>query len=592
MRTIKSLLILSLAVVLCSCPGNKSSQPSEQPSQQTQVQEYQYVEPDENIAQIIWEELVVEDPYIKEIINDAKKYQGYRDTKPEPQYPSKTSMVFFHVGDEFDGDINEMAFFQLQCYQKLDQSWIGVMYVYCIDQSSEYPILAGLTACSYKDGHVTDELPEINLPLDCPQSIMHYKNDYAWRDCVVNFDIRGFELNPHKFWPIRYDWTGEKFVMNPNSVVLSNDFRDGMLEPYDFSRNCNNGLNFYDFKVDNQYGIYEGETGQKVLQLTFTDSQLSDVDILSPKIGIAFAEEEVPHPIVYCRRAASKPVALGQPIKNVLEGKKDKDIYNEITESTKDGLYTLTQHLKVDKTLHKDIYAEYQAKDENSAIESFRVYTLPLVVTLESELAENTRISDETKELWRMVNSNNEVTSTIPGNFKNFWNTSENSFAAIFRADYDNGGYAEWKMQFVMFKANDGRQLAYIQTTDYSSYKAEPYTITPEWMEYIYDDGFLQKVDPQLPQPDPSEFPAYRLGDLSTTMEGGEIILRDDGFFYYAHSDAYSNFGCQAPDCGNIYYEVIYLWDGENFTKIPNDDVDVEEYDEYEEYEEYGDYEE
>ena len=587
MRTIKSILLLSLALVLCSCPSNKSNQPSEQPSQQTQVQEHQYIEPDENIAQIIWEELVEEDPYIHEIVNEAKEYQGYWDTKPEPQYPSKTSMIFFHVGDEFDGDINEMAFFQLQCYQKLDQSWIGVMYVNCIDQSSEYPILAGLTACSYKDGHVINNLPEIDLPLDCPQSIMHYKNDYAWRDCVVNFDVRGFELNPHKFWPIRYDWTGEKFVMDPNSVVLSNDFMDGMLEPYNFSRNCNNGLNFYDFKVDNQYGIYEGETNQKVLQLKFTDSELSEVDILSPKIGIAFAEEEVPHPIVYCRRAASKPVALGQPIKNVLEGKKDKDIYNEITESDIDGLYTLTQHLKVDKTLHKDIYAEYQAKDKNSVIESFRVYALPLVITLESELAENTNISDETKELWRMVNSNNEVTATIPGNFKNLWGSSENAFAAIFRADCDNGGYAEWKMQFVMFKANDGRKLAYIQTTDYSHYKVDPEPITPEWMEYIYNDGFLQKMEPQIPMPALSDFPAYNKGDKTVTMEGGEIDLDDYGFWFLAHSEHYSSFGNPAPDSYLLYYRISSQWNGENFV-VP--EYVEEEYDYEEIYED--DYEE
>ena len=582
---IKSLLFLSLAVLLCSCPGNNNNPKGDQPSQ-PEVQKYHYVEPEENIAQIIWEKLIVEDEYFNETVKAAKEYKGYRDTKPEPQYTSKTSMLFYHTGDEFDGDVNEQAFFQMQCYQMTDQSWIAVIYENCINSFSDDPVQTGLLYCHLKDGELSEEFPEIDLPWECPQSIMHYKSDYAWRYCVVNFDTQGFEMTPDKFWPIRYDWTGEKFVMNPNSVVLSNDFMDGMLEPYDFSRSNKNRLDFYDFKVDNQYGIYEGETGQKVLQLTFTDSQLSDVDILSPKIGIAFAEEEVPHPIVFCRRAVSKPVALGQPIKNVLESKKGKDIYNEITESTKDGLYTLTQHLKVDKTLHKDIYAEYQAKDENSVIESFRVYTLPLVITLESELAENTRISDETKELWRMVNSNSEVTSTIPGNFKNFWNSSENSFAAIFRTDYDNGGYAEWKMQFVMFKANDGRQFAYIQTTNYSSYKVDPHTITPEWMEYIYDDGFLQKVDPQLPQPDPSEFPAYRLGDLSVTMKGGEILLRDDGFFYYAHSDAYSNFGCQEPDCGTIYYEIIYLWDGENFTKIPNDDVGYEEYEEYDEYEE------
>ena len=588
MRVIKSFLVLSLAIVLCSCPGNQNNPSGEKPTQQTKVQEQQYVEPSENIAQTIWEKLIERVPSIKRTVEAAQNYEGYRDTKPEPQYPSKTSMTFYHVGDEFDGDIYQLAFYQMQCYQMTDQSWIAVVYEYCIDESNEDEFRrSGLNYYYYKDGDLSPDLPDVDLPTECPQSIMHYKDSNPWPHCVVIFDNQGFEMTPHKFWPIRYDWTGEKFVMNPNSVVLSNDFMNDALEPYNFSRNNKNGLNFYDFKVDDLYGIYDGETGEKVLQLTFENSELSVVDILSPKIGIAFAEEEMEHYILYCRRPTSKPVALGQPIKNVLDSKKDKDIYNDITVSDQDGLYTLTQHLNVDKSLHKDIYAEYQAEDKDATIVRFRVFAIPLVITLESELAENTSISDETKQLWSLINSNNDVTGTIPGNFKNIWGARENSFAAIFRADYDNGGYAEWKMQFVMFKANDGRKLAYIQKTDYSHYKADTEVITPEWEEYIYNNGVLEKVEPQIPMPNLSDFPAYNNGDKTVTMEGGEIDLDDEGFWFLAHSDHYSSFGNQAPDSYLIYYRIYSRWNGETFV-VP--EFVEEEYDYEEIYED--DYEE
>ena len=575
-RLLYSILAITLSIVLFSCIG-KNKQP--------ETPKYQYVEPTENIAQIIWEKLCAEDPYINKIMELAKNYQGYQDTKPEPQYLSKTGMLFYHSGDEFDGDYNELAFFQMQCYQMKDLSWIALVYKYCIDYNFDPSHQFDLTCYHFKDGAFLDDQPQVDLP-ECPQSIMHYKDNYPWSSCALAFDHDGFVMNIRKFWPIRYNWTGEKFVMDPNSVVLCNDFYHGVLDPYNYTRTIHDRFDFYDFKVDQNHGIYYGETNEKVLQLYFEDDHLSAIDILTPKIGIAFAQERVEHPIIYCECPTSKPVGLGQPIKNVIDSEKSEAICNEIVESTKDGLYTLTQHLYVDKTNHKDIYAEYQAKDKNSNIEKFKVYTLPLVITLESELADNNRISDEAKQLWAKINEGNAITSTLPGSFKNIWGSDENGFDAVFRAEDDKGGYLEWKMRYTMFKANDGMLIAFIQKSRYSSYMMEQ-EVTPEWEEFIYQDGNLQRVEPQLPIPVPSDFPAFIKGDNTVTMQGGEIYLEDDGFRFIAHSDHYSSFGDPAPDSYLQFYMIYCRWNGEEF-EVP--EYVEEEYEGYDEY--YDDFEE
>jgi hypothetical protein len=295
------------------------------------------------------------------------------------------------------------------------------------------------------------------------------------------------------------------------------------------------------------------------------------INILSPKIGIAFAADMMTRPYTdyYLYYYTSKPVALGQPIKNVLESDKYEALQREIAESTKDGLYTLTQHIKVDKTNHKDIYAEYQAKDKDSKIEHFRIIGLPLAITLESELEENYRISDEAKQLWMAINADNAVTKDIPGNFKRFWNTDKNGFAAIFREENDRGGYVDWKLTYAMLTANDGRQIAYIWKSFYDrAYADKPQPITPEWAQYICQNGQVQQVEPQIPTPQPTDFPAYNLGDQTVSMDGenADMSLDCNGSFrFFAHSDHYSSFGDGEDDAHVKYYLIFFRWDGEKY---------------------------
>lgn len=586
---INYILLLATAIVLTSCPGKQ--QTNSENVQPSKEQTFQYVEPDDNIAQIIWEKLSVEDSAIKAFLEDAQNFESIRETKPEPEYQSKTRMLYFHTGYEFDGAIDEYVFYQMQCYQMKDLSWVAVVFNNCYNVYGK-PKDSELRCYHYKDGELLNDNLQIGLPEECPHSIMEYKKDHLpWRDCAFHFDELGFEMIPEKMWPIRYDWTGESFERDPNTQEIANVFQHGAIVHYDFSTSPN-GLNYYSWlKADNNYLITNTETGDQVLQLEFEDDKLSAINFISPKIGLDFGDEWARHYYTYYSHL-SAPIALGQPIKNVFANDKSDDIYDEITESTKDGFYTLTQHIYVDKDNHKDIYAEYQAKNKNSNIEKIRIFGQPLVITIESELAGNERIAEETKQVWALINAGNAVTGNMPGTFKKFWDVDKNGFAAIYREEYDNNGY-EWKLTYSVFQVNDGSQIAFIRKSNYSSNAKE---ISPEWEQYLCQNGKVEQVKPQIPIPQLTDIPAYNLGDTSVTLEGGDIIFQCNGTFgFFAQSGQYSGFGDPWPDADVPYYSVYYQWDGEKF--LP-EAFDYEEFFRYHEkfedghYEYIGDFEE
>lgn len=588
MKTItKTLLLLAIAIVLTSCPNGQQTKTDNGTVQQPEEQAFQYVEPTGNIAQIIWEKLSVENPTIKAFLEKAKGYESMRETKPEPQYQSETRMLYYHTGYEFDGAIDEFVFYQMQCYQMKDQSWIAIVFSNCYNDYGD-PEDSELRCFHYKNGELLNDNPEIGLPVECPHSLLDHKKDYfPWRECTFHFDELGFEMIPEKMWPMRYDWTGEKFEINPNSQEIANVFHQDAIEHYDFSTNSNK-LNYYSWlKADKNYLITNTETGDQVLQLEFEGDKLSAINFISPKIGLDFGDEWVRHYYTYYYNPSS-PIALGQPIKNVFANNKSKDIYDEITESKKDGLYTLTQHICVDKNNHKDIYAEYQAKDINSNIERIRIFGQPLAITLESELAGNDRIAEETKQVWAMINAGDAVTKNVPGTFKKFWNVDKNGFAAIFREEYDNGDYAEWKMTYTVVKANDGSRIAFVRKNGYNSRASE---ITPEWEQYICQNGQVRQVEPRIPKPQLTDIPAYNLGDTSVAIEGEDSSIEFEcaGLFrFHAHSNNYSGFGDPWPDADWPYYTVTFTWNGEEF--VP-EAFDYEEFFRYHEKNEKGQYE-
>lgn len=558
----KRVVILLIAIVLASCAH--VNKPQTEPAQIVQVE----------IAKVIWDAIVAEDSLIGSSVEAARTFVNEEyETQNIPEYLSNTHMKYYRMGEVSEGQIDQVAYYEMQCYPMKDHSWIAVVYGFFNNYCDYGPCLSGLYSYHFKEGELLGDNPPIGLPSECPQSAMKSMANYPWMRCAVDFDETGFVVMPNNFWPIRYNWTGERFEMDSQSVMVANDFNNGDIAPYDFSRKNTRGLDYYPFEVGPDYLITNGETGEQVLQLEFENEQLSVINILSPKIGIAFTTDWMssPYSDYYLFYNTSLPVALGQPIRNVLDSEKSEELHKEIVESTQDGRYTLTQHLKVDKSNHKDIFAEYQAKDQDSKIERFRIYGLPLAITLESELEASNVISDEVKQFWAIINADDAVTKDMPGTFKRFWETHKNGFAAIFHEDNDHGGYVEWKLTYAMLTANDGRQIAYIRKNYYDrAYAEKPQAIVPEWEQYLGQDGEVRRVEPELPMPQLTDFPAYNLGDKTVTMEGenSSIGFRCDGSFsFFAHSDHYQNFGDESDDGFVRFYQVFFHWDGEKYVK-------------------------
>lgn len=556
----KRVVILLIAIVLASCAH--VNKPQTEPAQIVQVE----------IAKVIWDAIVAEDSLIGSSVEAARTFVNEEyETQNLPEYLSNTHMKYYRMGEVSEGQIDQVAYYEMQCYPMKDHSWIAVVYGFFNNNCDYGPCLAGLYSYHFKEGELLGDNPPIGLPSECPQSAMKSMENWPWMRCAVDFDETGFVVMPNNFWPIRYNWTGERFEMDSQSVMVANDFNNGDIAPYDFSRKNTRGLDYYPFEVGPDYLITNGETGEQVLQLEFENEQLSVINILSPKIGIAFTTDWMssPYSDYYLFYNTSLPVALGQPIRNVLESEKSEDLHKEILESTQDGRYTLTQHLKVDKSNHKDIFAEYQAKDKDSRIERFRIFGLPLAITLDSELEASNVISDEVKQFWAIINADDAVTKDMPGTFKRFWESHKNGFAAIFHEDNDRGGYVEWKLTYAMLTANDGRQIAYIRKNYYDrAYAEKPQAIVPEWEQYLGQDGEVRRVEPELPMPQLTDFPAYNLGDKTVTMEGenSSIGFRCDGSFsFFAHSDHYQSFGDESDDAYVRFYQSFFHWDGEKF---------------------------
>lgn len=192
-------------------------------------------------------------------------------------------------------------------------------------------------------------------------------------------------------------------------------------------------------------------------------------------------------------------------------------------------------------------------------------------IALKSELDNDSRYTDETKQMWSLINAKNAITKQMPGSFQQFWSTDENGFEALF-ADEQN---EKWLLTFAMLKANDGSLIGYVWKRAYSDSQEK---LSPEFQQFIYQNGNLKEVEPQIPVPQLTDFPAYVLGDSTVTINGkdSEFYFRSDGMFEYtAHSDNYQNFGEYEADGYIFFYQVRFHWDGEKFIPYEFD------YDEY-----------
>ena len=125
MKTIRWFPAL-LTLFLLSCGSGGSGE-------QTSVgkksdKEYRYVEPEEDIAELIWSSLKTQHPEVKPVYDLAVDIDYVSDDEATCFF-SKTHMKYNYFIDRGSEEPDNMlvGIYEMQCYQTIDDSWIGIV---------------------------------------------------------------------------------------------------------------------------------------------------------------------------------------------------------------------------------------------------------------------------------------------------------------------------------------------------------------------------------------------------------------------------------------------------------------------------------
>ena len=365
------------ALTLASCGGGTSQQEAGNAEQVNQTEQaYQYVEPQDSVAKIIWDKLKTNDPHISTIIATAVKLNYMPQSKAEKNV-SKTSFDYTYEGPFIEGQGETLtAKFRLQCYQTLDSSWIAVVDETVLgDQIDSKEITQKIWTVKYKDGQVsaTDAKQVFDNNF---YSLETLRKRPEGRDTVV-FENTALTFYSSRNWPIKYTWNGKNFDLD--SKILFNN-----VNTYHGSFNNYYNLDLYNIIIGEHYdylgdGVLKDPSGKILAKFDLVDGKVTGYTIVDSSCAVVQGFNGS-YPGIRTEGFSNKPIALGFPIKNVLDydcgqWKNMKD--TAVTKGMKDGKYIITQQLKHSERngIILDVFIDYVAKDENSLIESIKVYS-------------------------------------------------------------------------------------------------------------------------------------------------------------------------------------------------------------------------
>lgn len=598
----KHLLLLLPALALMACGGGSQGNGSDQNTDSTTaaVEEQQpsapifnYVEPQEEIAKIIWQKIQDTYPDVKKQVAAAKKWQMneelgnyYNGASQKERYPQKTRMIFYNVIDGAEGSWDDLVYYKLQCYQNNDGSWTALFY----DYENNYEEGASLRSFLYKDGALTDNSAQTDIP-----KTYDLKGNLDYTSTTLICDTIGVTVIPGNSWPVRYDWNGEKFVQDQKSAVLRN-----MIDYYgnirwirlNYEPKIEVWLSEEGCKLENNVLT---KAGKKIADIEVTDNQITAINIVSPELGFAQKWDYSTDNWGSDRTKVytSKPVAVGFPIKNVFDKPDDEPEY---TTEKKDGYYVATRRTYRDKGNKRDVMISFYAKDENSNIEKIRLYNAPLQITLLSDIEGEESMPNEIKDLWKKFDAQYKITAGL-GEFHNSW-TSPRGFSARF---YDNGKYTstspnqqiDIEFKWYAFKKSDGSYLILTQKNVDNIYilpDDERKGLKREFAQYLYKDGTFTQTEFDLPQTTAEDYQAgkkdkkiipvgkehiEKVGSSLTvtaplySWDDGckpDIKIEFNGFILRAGTTTYQGYGEFPDDPSNSYwYTTNYEWDGDKF---------------------------
>ena len=329
---------------------------------------YHYVEPEENVAQLFWDGLKTQHPKVKPAFDAAKSLEQYAyDTEEDvSELLSKTNLKYDYYiprGSE-EPDNMLVAQFELQCFQTFSNSWMGIVtenaFGYLLEEEDCH---REVFAVEYKDGVLTDRDVNTLFPESFQIATNYFLNGYF--NCLL-FANESVIFSNDDYWPIKYNWNGHTFDQDPESVILLNSIGrySGKFLDWCYVGGKPNGLD------ENNDVVSDGEV---LAHFIVEDGVISGYNLRSPLCGFAQVEEFDDKGW----HITSEPVAIGLPVKNVLDYEKDPTILKDTTIVTdyRDGKYIITQQLCHSEDFGIDIFIEFTANDEQSDIETIRVYS-------------------------------------------------------------------------------------------------------------------------------------------------------------------------------------------------------------------------
>ncbi|MBP5681936.1 MAG: hypothetical protein J6X05_01630 [Bacteroidales bacterium] len=498
----KQLLIIPAIALLTACGGGNTNQNGGTDSDQAAqtIPTFTYVEPNEDIAGKIWE-LIAE---------DDTDFNG--EETLDIDTASKTyKCQEYNLWSRYD-DINIFSSIELKCYQMEDSSWVAVVrknFDGSIEGSQR--IDKTIYAVRYHQGKIS----RLDSTAIFPDVLFQIADIYRSDKAVFLFNNTCFEVRSTNFWPVKFYWNGKNFVTVPSSPLIQNtdhtisgrylSFRDPYHKTYFIDINSKDPDSDLHIASD---GTFKDSKGNPIVKFDLADGKITGYQIISPTLALATGWRS--------DSLSGLPMAIGQPIKNVLT----QISYTLLTKTTKDGKLVVKYRVNHDETSLFDAYREFTANDENSPIESVHVYTVPIVLDLNTEL-EKQAMDPETKKIFTAFKIVERVQSL--GRFKRL-----SGWGHIINLTYESGDY-----HFQTYDAHGGGQ--YVLLIKKTDYRLDP--ATAKW--WHYGNGEFQPAQIEMPLPPFND-------------ESCELEIGDDGISYnnYAEKDFHS-----------------YSWNGEKFVK-------------------------
>ena len=536
-------IVTALALLLAACGGSgtdsshtvsTTDSTGSDGSHTASAPAYHYTEPKDSIVRIIWNKVKEEDPAVKRVIAAAVKLNTVPQSKAE-NFTSKTQLDYrFECFTEWDNDYNPLvAYYQLQCYQMLDSSWIAVLDQR-IDGSKVDSKDCGskISVVKYKDGVLS--FPDYKTFFPRQIRTVELVNSITSARKRFLFDNLGIRFCGYECWPLQFTWNGSTFDCDSKEIVNRINCYHYNIDTYDKTI-----VNFllghkYTYSPDK---VFKSKDGTILLKLDVSAgiSQGEKCDVLAgytvvdSSVGmVTESDYDKDNDITFI---SQEPIALGYPIKNVLNTKwsRERESDSSLTKETKDGKLYLTYKKQSDK---RDYYLEFVAKDENSNIESIRVYSEPFAVDIKEELGKCKDKSNRLKEIFNALDYKFVAPEFGEFNYVNCYGGS------------DGVALNFWGKTNAYFQIMDveGKTLVVLsrETFDDSKFSYKD-------SFWYYEDGKFTPTEFSLP---PTSYKG-KLTDVRRTFEGNSLMYE---------------VGYPDDEEGEYFYE-HFFWDGEKFEK-------------------------